>query len=161
MSAKKLIKTNAMRILEKEKIEYELVTYEVDEKDLSGVHAAEISGVDAEIMYKTLVCKGDKTGHLIAMIPVEETIDLKKLAAASGNKSVQMVKMDELFELTGYIRGGVSPLGTKRNFPIFVDEGIILREKVSVSAGMRGMQLILNAEQLIKAANAKTVDILQ
>jgi len=115
MKAKK--KTNAARILDRLKIAYELREYEVDESDLSAVHMASVSGLDIKMVYKTLVARGDKTGVIMAVIPGAEELSLKKLAAVSANKRVEMVHLKEVFELTGYVRGGCSPLGAKKRIP--------------------------------------------
>ena len=158
--ADKTPKTNAMRILDKAKISYEVLTYEVDESDLSGEHIAEQLSLDPAMLFKTLVLKGDKKGHLVACIPVAETVDLKALARVSGNKSVEMVQVKELFGLTGYIRGGCSPIGMKKKFPTYIHESMILCDKVGVSGGLRGIQLILKPEELIKAAQGQVADLI-
>ena len=118
----KELKTNACRILDKAKIPYEEREYPVDENDLSGVHVAEVLGVSPECIYKTLVLKGDKTGYLVMVIPVAEELDLKKCAKVSGNKKVEMIPMKDLQGITGYIRGGCSPVGMKKAFPTFIQE---------------------------------------
>lgn len=127
-----------MRILERKKIPYEIKTYEVDEQDLSGVHAAAMMGVDPKGLFKTLVLHGEKTGYLVACIPVDDNIDLKKLARVSKNKKVEMIPMKDLLAITGYIRGGCSPVGMKKEFPTFIHESILEQEKIGVSAGRRG-----------------------
>jgi Cys-tRNA(Pro)/Cys-tRNA(Cys) deacylase len=157
--ADKTPKTNAMRILDKAKISYEVLTYEVDESDLSGEHIAEQLSLDPAMLFKTLVLKGDKKGHLVACIPVAETVDLKALARVSGNKSVEMVQVKELFGLTGYIRGGCSPIGMKKKFPTYFDETVIIEEKITISAGVRGAQLLLLSEELIGYVGAKIADV--
>ena len=157
---KKLKKTNAARILDNLGIDYEIKTYEVDENDLSAVHVAETVGMDIETVFKTLVARGDKTGVIMAVIGGGEELNLKSLAKASGNKSVEMIAMKELLPLTGYVRGGCSPLGAKKNYPVFLDEKATLREKISVSAGQRGMQLILSPQDLIKATNATVANLI-
>ena len=156
---KKIKKTNAARILDNLGIDYEIKTYEVDENDLSAVHVAESAGLDIETVFKTLVARGDKTGVIMAVIGGGEELNLKSLAKASGNKSVEMIAMKELLPLTGYVRGGCSPLGAKKNYPVFLDSKATLQEKISVSAGMRGMQLILSPQDLIKATNATVADL--
>ena len=152
-------KTNAMRILHSAGIQYRVVTYEVDEKDLSGVHVAQTCGLPVDQVYKTLVLRGDKAGNLVAVLPVEMELDLKALAILSGNKKVEMIAVKDLLPLTGYIRGGCSPVGMKKTFPTYVEESAILCEWISVSAGVRGVQLLLNPEELILHLHAKTGDI--
>ena len=157
---KKLKKTNAARILDNLGIDYEIKTYEVDENDLSAVHVAEMAGLNIDTVFKTLVARGDKTGVIMAVIGGGEELNLKFLAKASGNKSVEMIAMKELLPLTGYVRGGCSPLGAKKNYPVFLDSKAMLQEKISVSAGMRGMQLVLSPQDLIKATNATVADLI-
>lgn len=152
-------KTNAMRILDSAGINYRIVTYEVDEKDLSGVHVAATCGLPIEQVYKTLVLHGDKTGYLVAVLPVQMELNLKALAILSGNKKVEMIAVKDLLPLTGYIRGGCSPVGMKKAFPTYVEESAILCEWISVSAGVRGVQLLLNPEELLLYLHAKTGDI--
>ena len=155
----KLKKTNAARILDKLKIPYEIKTYEVDEDDLSAVHVAETAGIDIETVFKTLVTRGDKTGILMAVINGNDEINLKHLAKASGNKSVEMIALKELLPLTGYVRGGCSPLGAKKDYPVYLDSKALTHEKISISAGQRGMQLILSPQDLQKATNATVADL--
>ncbi len=151
---KKEAKTNAARILDTLGISYELKTYEVDESDLSAVHVAESVGMPIEMVYKTLVCCGDKNGVLMAVIPGGGELDLKALAAASGNKRVEMVHLKEVFGLTGYIRGGCSPLGAKKDYPVYLDASAEQQEVIAISAGKRGEQIILKPADLITAAKA-------
>ena len=155
----KIKKTNAARILDKLKIPYEIKTYEVDEDNLSAVHVAETAGIDISTIFKTLVTRGDKTGILMAVINGNDEINLKHLAQASGNKSVEMIALKELLPLTGYVRGGCSPLGAKKDYPVFLDSKALTQEKISISAGQRGMQLILSPQDLIKATNATVADL--
>lgn len=143
------IKTNAMRMLNAAKIKYEILEYEVDENDLSGIHIAEQVGFPPEQMFKTLVAKGDKTGPLVFCIPVAEEIDLRRAATITGNKRIEMIHVKDLLSLTGYIRGGVSPIGMKKKFPTFIDEGAMAYERITVSSGMRGAQLLLDRAELI------------
>ena len=157
---KKIKKTNAARILDNLGIDYEIKTYEVDEEDLSAVHVAETVGLNIETIFKTLVLRGDKTGIVMAVIGGGEELNLKSLAKASGNKSVEMISLKQLFPLTGYVRGGCSPLGAKKNYPVFLDSKATTQEKISVSAGLRGMQLILSPQDLIKATNAKIANLI-
>ena len=156
----KIKKTNAARILDKLKIPYEIKTYEVDEDNLSAVHVAETAGIDISTIFKTLVTRGDKTGILMAVINGNDEINLKHLAQASGNKSVEMIALKELLPLTGYVRGGCSPLGAKKDYPVFLDSKALTQEKISISAGQRGMQLILSPQDLIKATNATVADLI-
>ena len=157
--SKKLKKTNAARILDGLGIDYDLKTYTVDENDLSAVHVAEMSGLDIAMIFKTLVARGDKTGVIMAVIGGGDELDLKSLAKASGNKSVEMIALKELLPLTGYVRGGCSPLGAKKNFPVYLDSRALTLEKISVSAGLRGMQIVLKPQDLIRAVNATIADL--
>ena len=156
---KKIKKTNAARILDNLGIDYEIKTYEVDETDLSAVHVAQVVGMDIKTVFKTLVTRGDKTGVIMAVIGGADEINLKSLAKASGNKSVEMIALKELLPLTGYVRGGCSPLGAKKNYPVFIDSRALEQEKISISAGQRGMQLILSPKDLVTAANATVADL--
>lgn len=156
---KKLKKTNAARILDGLGIEYEIKTYVVDENDLSAVHVAQVSGLNIDMIFKTLVARGDKTGVIMAVIGGGDELDLKALARASGNKSVEMIALKELLPLTSYIRGGCSPLGAKKNYPVFLDSRALTLDKISISAGLRGMQLVLSPQDLIKAVNATVADL--
>lgn len=150
----KINKTNAARILDRDKISYELITYEVNEKDLSAVHVAESLGIDIEQVFKTIVMEGDKTGHFVCVIPSEHEIDLKLVAKASGNKKCDLIPMKELLPLTGYIRGGCSPIGMKKHFPTFIHETCLDNDFVYVSAGLRGLQFKIAPKDLIKEAKA-------
>ena len=153
-------KTNAIRILESHKIEFETISYEVDEEDLTGESVAKKVGVNPETVFKTLVCVGDKTGHIVCCIPVITELDLKKAASASGNKKVEMIKLKELFPLTGYIRGGCSPIGMKKLFPTYVDETAQLFEQIYVSSGVRGTQVKLSSDDLIRMVSASYADLI-
>lgn len=148
-------KTNAARILDKGRISYELKEYSVDESDLSAVTVAQKVGLSIEQVYKTLVARGDKTGIIVACIQGDHELHLKELATLSGNKKVEIVSLKEVQPLTGYIRGGVSPIGMKKNYPVFFDLAITKQEKVAVSAGLRGLQLFLSPTDLISVTNAK------
>ena len=147
----KINKTNAARLLDKAKITYELIPYEVDEKDLSAVHVAASLGENIEQVFKTLVLHGDKSGYFVCVIPGEHEVDLKLAAKASGNKKCDLIPVKELLPLTGYIRGGCSPLAGKKHYPVFVDESAILHERIYVSAGHRGVQLRLAPDDLLRA----------
>jgi ybaK/ebsC protein len=137
-----------MRLLDAANISYESKEYEVDEKDLSGSHAADMMGADHDTIFKTLVLKGEKTGYLVCCIPVDEELDLKKVAKAAHDKKVEMIPMKDLLPLTGYIRGGCSPIGMKKKFPLYIEETAILFEKIAVSAGQRGVQILLSPNDL-------------
>lgn len=150
-------KTNAVRLLEAAGIPFELGEYEVDEEDLSGVHAAEMIGMPPEQVFKTLVARGDRNGIAVFCIPVAEELDLKRAAAVSGNKSLQMVHVRELLALTGYIRGGCSPVGMKKHYPTYVDETCILFDRIAVSAGRRGLQLLISPDDLCAFLGAQQV----
>lgn len=152
-------KTNAARLLDDMGIAYELYEVRVGESDLSATTMANLLGVPPTQVYKTLVARGDKHGVLMACIPAEAELDLKKLALASGNKSVAMVHLKEVLSLTGYIRGGCSPLGAKKAYPVYMDESAILQDHIFVSAGHRGVQLYLAPDDLLRAANATYADI--
>ena len=151
--------TNAMRLLMKAGISFRLSEYEVDENDLSGVHAAEVLGIDPDCMFKTLVARGDKKGLSVFCIPVAEELDLMKAASVTGDKKVEMIHVRELPGLTGYIRGGCSPIGMKKKYPTYIDESAVLFDEIYVSAGMRGQQLILNPEDLRDYVCASFADL--
>ena len=153
-------KTNAIRILESKNIPHTTHTYEVDEDDLSGTTVANKIDAKQETVFKTLVATGDKNGINVFCIPVTEELNLKKAAAVSENKSIEMVKVKDLFNLTGYIRGGCSPIGMKKNYPAYIEETAQLFEKIYVSAGIRGMQVCLSPEDLKNAINAVFADLL-
>jgi len=155
------MKTNAARILDKLGVNYELVVYEVDENDLSVQAVALKLGQDIEQVFKTLVLRGDKSGIFVCVIPGAEELDLKKAASVSGNKSTAMVPMKELLSLTGYVRGGCSPIGMKKDFPTYIDESITLFDAVYVSAGMRGLQFKIVPDDLIKITSASVGDLIQ
>lgn len=155
-----MIKTNAMRMLDAARISYQTLEYEVDESDLSGVHIAEMLRFPPEKMFKTLVAKGDKTGPLVFCVPVAGEIDLRRAASITGNKKIEMIHVKDLLALTGYIRGGVSPIGMKKKFPTYIDESALAFEEITVSSGTRGAQLLLNRETLLKFIGAKTADLI-
>jgi len=152
-------KTNAARILDQQKIAYELVEYEVDESDLGAQHLANILGQDINQVFKTLVLRGDKTGVFVCVIPGNEEVDLKKAAKISGNKYAEMIAMKELLPLTGYIRGGCTAIGMKKAYPNYIHESCILFDHIFVSAGVRGMQIKINPDDLIKVANMSVEDL--
>ncbi|MBQ7477752.1 MAG: Cys-tRNA(Pro) deacylase, partial [Selenomonadaceae bacterium] len=154
-------KTNAARILDTLGISYEIREYEVDEDDLSAVHVAQSVGMPIEMVFKTLVARGDKNGILMAVIPGAAELDLKALAAASGNKRVEMVHLKEVFALTGYIRGGCSPLGAKKEYPVYLDRHAEAQTTIAVSAGKRGEQLLLAPADLVRATRATVAEIVR
>lgn len=153
-------KTNAMRILDSLNISYTPYEYEVDENDLSGVHIAHQIGLPEEQVFKTLVARGDKTGLIVLVIPCAMELDLKKCAVASGNKRVELVAVKELLGLTGYIRGGCSPIGMKKKFPTYFEETALLFDEITVSAGVRGCQLLVKSEEIIAATDADCADLI-
>jgi Cys-tRNA(Pro)/Cys-tRNA(Cys) deacylase len=148
-------KTNAARILDAAGVHYELRDYTVDEDDLSAPRVAEKIGMPSEQVFKTLVARGDRNGVLMGCIPANSELDLKALAAVSGNKKVELVAVKEVLGLTGYIRGGVSPIGTRKEYPLYLDESAILWEVISVSAGVRGCQMILSPDDLVRVVRAQ------
>lgn len=150
-----MIKTNAMRMLDKAKIAYETREYEVDEQDLSGSHAADMMGVEHENVLKTLVLKGEKTGYFVCCIPVDGELDLKKVAKVTGNKKVEMISVKDLLSITGYIRGGCSPIGMKKQFPTYIDDSAINSSEIVISAGLRGHQLVIPPQTLADFINGK------
>jgi Cys-tRNA(Pro)/Cys-tRNA(Cys) deacylase len=149
-----MAKTNAARILDAASIRYELREYEVDEDDLSAPRVAGKIGMPPEQVFKTLVARGDRNGVLMACIPANTELNLKALAATSGNKKVELVAVKEVLPLTGYIRGGVSPIGAKKPYPFYLDETAILFDAISVSAGVRGCQLVLAPDDLARITEA-------
>lgn len=151
----KINKTNAARLLDKAKIPYELIPYEVDENDLSAIHVADSLGENIEQVFKTLVLHGDKNGHFVCVIPGEHEVDLKLAAKASGNKKCDLIPMKELLPLTGYIRGGCTPIGMKKPFPTYIHESCLNYPYIYISAGQRGLQLKLDPNDLIKEVHAE------
>jgi Cys-tRNA(Pro)/Cys-tRNA(Cys) deacylase len=152
-------KTNTIRLIQQAKIPCREAFYEFDESELSGTHAADAVGMPPEQVFKTLVVRGERTGINVFCIPVCCELDLKKAAKVAGDKKMEMVAVKELLGLTGYIRGGCSPVGMKKKYPTFLDETCILWEEIAVSAGARGHQVILNPEDLSKLCNAKIMDL--
>ena len=153
-------KTNAVRIVEKSGIPCWEVFYEYSEDDLRGEHAADAIGFPREQVFKTLVARGPKTGIHVFCIPVCCELDLKKAAGVAGDKNMELIPVKELLPLTGYIRGGCSPVGMKKKFPTYIDEVCTLCEEIAVSAGERGHQMILSPDALIQLTNAVTADII-
>lgn len=154
-----MTKTNAVRLLDLQGVKYTLVSYEVDESDLSAATVAAKIGAEIDYVYKTLVLRGDKTGVIVAVIPGNSELNLKKAARISGNKNVEMVAMKEILELTGYIRGGCSPIGMKKKYPIFIHEDCQLLDYIFVSAGMRGLQMKIDPHHLIASVEAEIADL--
>ncbi|MFN3019396.1 Cys-tRNA(Pro) deacylase [Chryseobacterium sp. TY3] len=152
-------KTNAVRILESQNITFKLREYEVDENDLSAEHVAESLGISADKIYKTLILKGQKDPFLVAVIPGDAQLDFKKLAKASGNKNCEMLPLKDLLATTGYIRGGCSPIGMKKNFPTYIEEIASLENDIIISAGKRGLQIILNPKDLQIVTEARFADL--
>lgn len=152
-------KTNAMRLLEQAGIKFDVKEYEVDESDLSGVSVAKKTGLDPDSVFKTLVARGEKKGIAVFCIPVTAELDLKKAAKAVGEKKIEMVHVKELLPLTGYIRGGCSPVGMKKLYPTFIDETAVLFDRIAVSAGVRGGQIIIEPEALAEYVKAKMTDL--
>jgi len=147
-------KTNAARLLDKAAVPYELISYEVDETDLSAVHVASQLNEPVERVFKTLVLKGDKTGHFVCIIPGAEELDMKKAAKISGNKNCEMLLMKDLLPVTGYIRGACSPIAMKKHFPTFIHDSCRNFDKIYVSTGKRGLQLYLTPQDLINEIKA-------
>lgn len=159
MAKEKIAKTNAARLLDKDKIAYELIPYEVDENDLSCIHVAASLGEDIEQVFKTLVLHGDKSGYFVCVIPGEHEIDLKMAAKVSGNKKCDLIPMKELLPLTGYIRGGCSPIGMKKSFPTYIHASVEAQPFIYISAGVRGLQLKIAPADLIAYVRATVADI--
>lgn len=152
-------KTNAARILDRLGIAYELVEYPVDPDNLAADHIAEVLGEPIEQVYKTLTLRGDKTGVFVCVIAGNHEVSLKKAAAVSGNKKAEMLPLKELLPTTGYIRGGCTSIGMKKDYPVYVSKEMLNFDKIYVSAGQRGLQLHLSPSDLIRAAKATTADI--
>lgn len=155
----KVNKTNVARLLDKAKVAYELVPYEVDENDLSATHVAEQLGENVEQVFKTLILHGDKSGYFVCVIPGAEEVDLKKAAKVSGNKKCEMIPVKELLPLTGYIRGGCSPIGMKKHFPTYIHQSAEAFDKIYVSAGQRGLQVLLSPADLIRETRAVVAEL--
>lgn len=154
-----MTKTNAMRLLDQAKISYKALEYEWDEENFGGQHAAEQVGLPMEQVFKTLVARGDKKGIMVFCIPVDSELNLKKAAQVAKDKKVEMIHVKELLGLTGYIRGGCSPIGMKKKYPTFIDETAILFDEIAVSAGVRGCQLLIDREKLVEYVEASLADI--
>ena len=157
--AKKIEKTNAARLLDRAGVAYELVPYEVDENNLAATHVAEQLGEPIEQVFKTLILKGDRTGHLVCVIPGDGEVNLKKAAKVSGNKSVAMIPMKELLPTTGYIRGGCSPIGMKKRFSTYIHTSATSFDHIYISAGVRGLQLRIAPQELLRFTGAEWADL--
>lgn len=156
----KINKTNAARLLDKAKITYQLIPYEVDESDLSAIHVADQLNEPVEQVFKTLVLKGDKIGYFVCIIPGAEELDLKKAAKVSGNKNCDMIPMKELLSITGYIRGACSPIGMKKKFPTYIHHTCTEFDYIYISAGQRGLQIQITPQDLIDEAQAIVQDLI-
>ena len=153
-------KTNAARKLDELKIEYKIVEYPVDEEHLDAIHVAQEVGMPPAQVFKTLCVRGDKNGVMFAVIPGDGELDLKALAKVSGNKRAELVALKEVLPLTGYIRGGCSPLGAKKNYPVYMDASCNNWPEIAISAGQRGMQLVAAPSDLQRATNATVVSLI-
>ena len=158
--AKKIDKTNAARLLDRAKIAYELIPYTVDEDNLAATHVAEELGEDIAMVFKTLILRGDRTGHFVCVIPGDKEVDLKAAARVSGNKKADLIPMKELLPTTGYIRGGCSPIGMKRPFPTFIHATSLYHERIYISAGVRGLQIAIAPADLIAYTGAEVAEII-
>ncbi len=159
MAKQKISKTNVARLLDKVHVAYELIPYEVDESDLSAVHVAAQLGEEVDRVFKTIVLHGDKSGYFVCVVPGESEIDLKKAAKVSGNKKCELLPMKELLPVTGYIRGGCSPIGMKKHFPTYMHESAGRYDYIYVSAGQRGLQVKLSPVDLLREAQAEYADL--
>lgn len=156
----KIEKTNAARLLDRAKIAYELIPYTVDEENLAAIHVAEELGEDIATVFKTLILRGDRTGHFVCVIPGDKEVDLKAAARVSGNKKCDLIPMKELLPTTGYIRGGCSPIGMKKTFPTFIHTTALDHEYIYISAGIRGLQIKIAPAALIEFVNATVAEII-
>ncbi|MBQ3250888.1 MAG: Cys-tRNA(Pro) deacylase [Bacteroidales bacterium] len=157
--AKKTDKTNAARLLDKAGIAYKLIPYEFDENDLAAQHVAESLNQPIEQVFKTLVLHGDRTGHIVCVVPGNGEVDLKALAKVSGNKKVEMILMKDLLGVTGYIRGGCSPIGMKKRFPTYIHSSATDFSAIYISAGVRGLQIEIAPSDLISFTGAVLADV--
>lgn len=159
MAKEKINKTNVARLLDKAKVSYELIPYEVDESDLSAVHVAESLGENVEQVFKTIVLHGEKSGYFVCVLPGDHEIDLKRAAKVSGNKKCELLPMKELLPVTGYIRGGCSPIGMKKHFPTYIHHTAEQYPYIYISAGQRGLQIKLNPADLMREARAEYAEL--
>ncbi len=156
----KINKTNAARLLDQQKIAYDLIPYIVDEDNLGAQHIADQLGEEIQQVFKTLVLKGDKNGYFVCVVPGNAEIDLKKAAKATGNKKCDLIAVKELLPLTGYIRGGCSPIGMKKAFPTFYHESLVLYPYIYISAGIRGLQIKIAPQDLVKVSRGMIIDLI-
>lgn len=159
MAKEKINKTNVARLLDKAKVSYELIPYEVDESDLSAVHVAASLGENVEQVFKTIVLHGEKSGYFVCVVPGDQEIDLKRAAKVSGNKKCELLPMKELLPVTGYIRGGCSPIGMKKHFPTYIHHTAEQYPYIYISAGQRGLQIKLNPADLLREARAEYAEL--
>lgn len=159
MNAKKIDKTNAARLLDRAKIAYELVPYTVDEENLAATHVAEELGEDIATVFKTLVLRGERTGLFVCVIPGDKEVDLKAAARVAGDKKADLIAMKELLPTTGYIRGGCSPIGMKKPLPTFIHSSCLDHALIYISAGVRGLQIAINPNDLVAYVGATVADI--
>lgn len=159
MAKQKIEKTNAARLLDKAGISYQLIPYTVDENNLAATHVAEELGEDIATVFKTLVLIGDRTGHIVCVVPGDHEVDLKAAAKVSGNKRVEMLHMKDLLPTTGYIRGGCSPIGMKKRFPTYIHSSCMEHDFIYISAGVRGLQLRIAPKDLIGFVGAEVAEI--
>lgn len=155
----KISKTNAMRMLDRKKIDYQVKEYTFDIKNLSGEHIAKENNLPVDQLFKTILVKGNKTGYLVVCLEANRELDLKKVAALSNNKSVELVPVKDLEKITRYIRGGCSPIGMKNKFPTFASSSILNRDKVYISGGKRGLQIVISPKDLVAFCQITTGDV--
>lgn len=155
MAKQRIEKTNVARLLDKAKVEYQLIPYTVDENNLAATHVAEELGEDIATVFKTLVLHGDRTGYLVCVVPGDFEVDLKAASKVSGNKKVEMIPMKDLLAVTGYIRGGCSPIGMKKRFPTYIHLSCLEHEAIYISAGVRGLQVRIAPDDLINYCTAQ------
>ena len=158
--AAKINKTNVARLLDNAGVQYDLIPYEVDESDLSAPHVAEQLGEDVKSVFKTIVLSGDKSGYFVCVVPGDAEIDLKKAAKVSGNKKCDLLPMKDLLPVTGYIRGGCSPIGMKKHFPTFIHTSAQQYQRIFVSAGVRGLQIALSPTDLMLQSRGEYADLI-
>ncbi len=156
-----MTKTNALRLLDAAGIEYETREYEYDEANPCGLHPGDVDAALQERMFKTLVTRGDKRGIIVFCVPVTEELDLKKCAIAAGDKRIEMIHMKELLGLTGYVRGGCSPIGMKKKYPVIFDETAVLYDKIYVSGGQRGLQILIDTDTLVRFVEGEYKDVIR
>jgi Cys-tRNA(Pro)/Cys-tRNA(Cys) deacylase len=158
--AAKINKTNVARLLDNAGVQYDLIPYEVDESDLSAPHVAEQLGEDVKSVFKTIILSGDKSGYFVCVVPGDAEIDLKKAAKVSGNKKCDLLPMKDLLPVTGYIRGGCSPIGMKKHFPTFIHTSAQQYQRIFVSAGVRGLQIALSPADLMLQSRGEYADLI-